>query len=216
MDRITATVFEKYTDQLVGSAALSDNESIKDDDEFLDLIDEDDAALQSIRERRMQELQTQMTAARRRADSGHGQLSEVKTEKEVLSISTSTKLTVLLFFHADFKRCEIMQRKLSDLASKHLETRFISVNVENAPFLVTKLNVKVLPCVLGFVDGMECMRLVGFEKLGNTDAFDVRALENQLRKCKLIERYAVDIQKGSLGTKGGSYDDADSEDDWDV
>lgn len=47
------------------------------------------------------------------------------------------------------------------LAAKHLDTLFLKADVANVPFLVTKLDVKVLPCVIGFVDGVTKMKCVG-------------------------------------------------------
>ena len=40
------------------------------------------------------------------------------------------------------------------LAPKHFSTLFIRVFVENVPWLVEKLGVRVLPCVICFVDGV--------------------------------------------------------------
>ena len=40
------------------------------------------------------------------------------------------------------------------LAARHLGTRFIKVHVANVPFLVVKLEIKVLPCVITFIDGV--------------------------------------------------------------
>lgn len=40
-----------------------------------------------------------------------------------------------------------------ELAPKHTHTLFLRSSVENAPFLVNKLGVQVLPCVYVFVDG---------------------------------------------------------------
>ena len=37
------------------------------------------------------------------------------------------------------------------IAPKYFGTRFIRVFVENVPFLVEKLGIKVLPCVISFV-----------------------------------------------------------------
>lgn len=39
------------------------------------------------------------------------------------------------------------------LAPKYFNTRFLRVFVENIPWLVEKLVIKVLPCVVCFVDG---------------------------------------------------------------
>lgn len=40
------------------------------------------------------------------------------------------------------------------LAPKYFNTRFLRVFVENVPFLVEKLGIKVLPCVICFVKGV--------------------------------------------------------------
>lgn len=44
------------------------------------------------------------------------------------------------------------------LASKHTDTLFIRADVANVPFLVTKLDIKVLPCVIGFVNGVSKLK----------------------------------------------------------
>jgi len=46
------------------------------------------------------------------------------------------------------------------LADKHRHTLFLRANVENAPFLTTRLGIKVLPCVVCFVDGNAVDRYV--------------------------------------------------------
>lgn len=67
-----------------------------------------------------------------------------------------------------------------------MDTRFISVNVDNATFLIVRLGIKVLPCVMAFIDGKEVLRLVGFEKLGNTDDFSSELLEFQLQNSGMF------------------------------
>jgi hypothetical protein len=46
------------------------------------------------------------------------------------------------------------------LAPKYFYTRFIRVFVENVPFLVTKLGVKILPAVFVFIEGVSKDRSV--------------------------------------------------------
>ena len=60
---------------------------------------------------------------------------------------------VIHFYHHKFKRCEIMDKHLQRLAPKYFNTLFIRVFVENVPWLVERLGIKVLPCVLTFVNG---------------------------------------------------------------
>jgi hypothetical protein len=42
----------------------------------------------------------------------HGLYTEIATEKEILKITTSTKLCVVHFFHKEFRRCQIMDKHL--------------------------------------------------------------------------------------------------------
>lgn len=85
------------------------------------------------------------------------------------------------------------------LAPKYFNTRFLRVFVENVPFLVEKLGLKVLPCVISFVNGVSkdryvqwlanarillssnfACRIIGFEELGNVDSFGTATLELRL------------------------------------
>lgn len=40
------------------------------------------------------------------------------------------------------------------IAPRYYQTRFIKANVANVPFLVQKLEIKILPCVFAFIDGL--------------------------------------------------------------
>lgn len=61
----------------------------------------------------------------------------------------------------------------------------------NAPFLVTKLKVQVLPCLLAFVDGIGVDRVVGFEGLGRGDSFTTRQLEARLLTAGVLLRSKI-------------------------
>jgi thiol-disulfide isomerase/thioredoxin len=105
---------------------------------------------------------------------------------------------------------------LQELAKKHFDTRFLKINVENAPFLVTKLKVQVLPCVIAFIDGVSVDRLVGFEGLGyKPDTFATKDLEARLLSSGVILR-AKATSNGSVrfGVKAAKKEDSD-DDDWD-
>ncbi|KAK9490450.1 thioredoxin-like protein [Lipomyces doorenjongii] len=219
MDATTTKVLDSYTDVLISKGESirerdDDNDSV-DDDEFLELLEGDSAALDAFREMRMQELHSQMKAAKRLHDTGHGTLKEVATEKEVLEITTTTKYSVVHFFHPGFKRCEIMDSRLKSLTAKHMATRFISVNVDNATFLVVRLAIQVLPCVICFIDGKEVLRLVGFESLGNSDDFTSDMLEYQLQKSGVIQRKLGKLREGSPAILNFANKAESEEDDFD-
>jgi hypothetical protein len=92
------------------------------------------------------------------------------------------------------------------------------MNVENAPFLVTKLKVQVLPCVLAFVNGVSVDRIVGFEGLGYTqDTFTTKDLEARLLGSGVIQRAKTTEDAGVRWTSkvAKMEDDDEEDDDWD-
>lgn len=101
---------------------------LSDDEDALiaALEEEDDGSLQTMREQRLAQLHQELTRAKVMKESGSGTYSEIKEEKEVMNITTSTKLAVVHFFKSDFGRCLVMDR--------HLEVRSIG---ENSIMLLT-------------------------------------------------------------------------------
>ncbi|KAI9744691.1 MAG: hypothetical protein M4579_007685 [Chaenotheca gracillima] len=109
-----------------------------------------------------------------------------------------------------------MDAHLEGLAPKHFDTKFLRINVDNAPFLVARLKIKVLPCVLAFVDGVSVDRIIGFEGLGNGDAFSSTDLEDRLLLAGvLLRNKAVADPAWQRRQRTGQDQDEDSgDDDW--
>ncbi|GMP27352.1 hypothetical protein CsSME_00003387 [Camellia sinensis var. sinensis] len=93
-----------------------------------------------------------------------------------------------------------MDKHLKSLAPKHIDCKFVKLDAENAPFFVSKLAIKTLPCVILFRNGIAVDRLVGFQDLGGKDDFTTKALQNLL------------IKKGIISESKG--DEEDEEDDY--
>lgn len=119
-----------------------------------------------------------------------------------------------------------MDTHLSSLAGTHLETRFLKMDVAHAPFLVERLKVRVLPCVVAFVEGVGVGRVVGFEGLGGgkgDTSCETGDLERWLRGCGVL---GGEEGVGGLGGRvesegegrGGDEEeeeDDDDDDEWD-
>jgi hypothetical protein len=82
---------------------------------------------------------------------------------------------------------------------------------------VTKLNVRVLPCVIAFVNSVSVDRIIGFEGLGTGDKFETKDLEGRLLRCGVLVR-----EKIRDGENAGHAQRApqrvtsnDDDDDWD-
>lgn len=163
------------------------------DDELLEALEDeleaDSGFMSSYREQRLAEYKRELerTAEARDADV-HGKLSEMKVEKDVIQATLKNKRTIIHFYHPDFRRCRLMDKHLESLAARHLGTRFIKVHVANVPFLVFKLEIKVLPCVITFVDGVTRDKIVGFEGVGDgqSDDFTTGQLELRLSQSESI------------------------------
>ena len=97
-------------------ASLVDNRRDADSDDedalFAELEEDDDHALAALRERRMQQLHDEVQRSKVMRESGTGHYQEVKTEKEVMDITTGTKWAVVHFFKPDFGRCGVMDGHL--------------------------------------------------------------------------------------------------------
>jgi len=90
------------------------------------------------------------------------------------------------------------------------------MSVENAPFLVTRLKVQVLPCVIAFVNGVSVDRIIGFEGLGYTqDTFTTQDLEGRLLDSGVIQRAKTTDDAGvRFGVKKAKKVESDDDDEW--
>ncbi|KAL9601871.1 MAG: hypothetical protein Q9219_002223 [cf. Caloplaca sp. 3 TL-2023] len=210
-------------------ASILDTRSGQEDDHTEDdLLDslEDDPALDTFREQRMQQLHEEITRAKHLRNQDHGQYTEIKDEKSLMDIvNTGAELCVVHFSKLDFHRCGIMDGHLRRLAPLHFDSRFLKIDVANALFLVEKLRVQVLPCVIAFKKGISVDRIVGFEGLGyGGDGFSTKDLERRLVGSGVLVREKVVGGEGS-GSLTGKYHGAvgdegdlqyeDDDDDWD-
>ncbi len=74
---------------------------------------------------------------------GHGEYSELSSEKDFFPTVQKSKLAVIHFYRQSTYRCQIVDKHLKLLAPKHLETRFVKINAEKCPFLVGKSSPKL-------------------------------------------------------------------------
>ncbi|KAE9374846.1 thioredoxin-like protein [Stipitochalara longipes BDJ] len=197
-------------------ASILDANNSDDEDALIASL-EDSPALDAFREQRIQQLHSEFTRAKAQKNEGFGNYTEIKEEKALMDLTTSVKYAVVHFAKDNFARCGVMDGHLESLAPKHFDTKFLKMNVENAPFLVTKLKIQVLPCVLAFVNGVSVDRIVGFEGLGYTqDTFTTKDLEARLLQSGVLQRAkAMGDASIKFGVKKAKKDDSDDGDDWD-
>ncbi|KAF9818334.1 hypothetical protein IEO21_02849 [Rhodonia placenta] len=184
-DAKIATLKSHIVQSASSSRPRDDNASDLDDEELFAQLEEEleNDSNAELREHGIKRLQREMQQLQQMKSSGHGRYDELTDEKEVIRTSANEPRCIIHFYHSKFKRCEIMDKHLAKLAPKYFGTRFLRVFVENVPWLVEKLAIQVLPCVVCFMDGVTKDRLVGFEELGNNDEFETATMEWRLLNC---------------------------------
>jgi len=101
--------------------------SEQDEDALFDQLEKDSETHidTAFRERRLQQLKAELSRARDLRAAGAGTYQEVKDEKTLLDITTSTKSCVVHFFKPDFNRCRIMDGHL-EVSSSPTRNYFLS------------------------------------------------------------------------------------------
>jgi thiol-disulfide isomerase/thioredoxin len=181
------------------------------DDILASLEDEDDS---TYRTQRLRELKAAATATA--TTTVKKSYVTLTGDDETLAFTTEHARAVVHFYHPDFARCNTMDSHLDLVAEKHAEdatgdVAFGKVNVNQAPFVVEKLGVRVLPCVIGFVNGVVKGRVIGFDGVcwdGREGSVEVsRALESAFVEWTVLKKALMSKDDG---------DDSDEEDDMDA
>ncbi|XP_034550296.1 thioredoxin domain-containing protein 9 [Notolabrus celidotus] len=200
----------------------------KVDAQLSKLNDLDDDDLDRLKERRLEALKKAQKQKQEWLSKGHGEYREISSEKDFFGEVKDSKNVVCHFYKSSTFRCKILDKHLTILAKKHVETKFIKLNVDKAPFLTDRLRIKVIPTMALLTDGITKDYVVGFADLGNTDEFPTEMLEWRLGCAdvinysgNLMEPPTVNKRTGTKFTKvekktirGRGYDsDSDTDDD---
>ncbi|AQZ17304.1 PLP1 (YDR183W) [Zygosaccharomyces parabailii] len=153
-----------------------------------ELLDGEDEFLVHYREKRVQELSDHFkTVEKKVLQEGYGSLHSIDNESVLIKTAANNASTVVHFGLDTFKKCRYMNEKWELLAESHLTTKFVKIDVNNCPFLVSKLGIKVLPFVVAYRHGKETIRIVGFSKLGNDpNEFELESLEKLLSQVGVL------------------------------
>lgn len=157
--------------------------------------------LEQLRQQRLAELKSRAAKELEWRQKGHGQYTEVADQKEWFDISKASERVITHFYRSTTWRCEIIDRHLTALAAKHIETRFIKIDAEKCPFLAERLSIVLIPTLIMTKDNFTADRLEGFDELGGTDTFTTDDLE-----ARLAMQGSIDYEpptKGGVGAKKG-------------
>ncbi|XP_047039926.1 thioredoxin domain-containing protein 9 [Helicoverpa zea] len=172
-------------DQLLHQVASNMEKQLDSEIERLETLDSSD--LEAIRQQRIAEMKKRAKAKQEWMANGHGDYTEIDGEKEFFTVCNKSENVVCHFYKSDTPRCKIVDMHLKLLAKKHIETRFVKLDVERAPFLTGRLKIRVIPTIGLVKDNKTKDFIVGFTELGNRDDFSTELLEWRIARSEAIE-----------------------------
>ncbi|KAJ6798692.1 thioredoxin domain-containing protein PLP3B-like isoform X1 [Iris pallida] len=186
---VMAAAARDYQKEIIAQGKAQQSQAANEEVDLDELLD--DPELEKLHADRIAALKKEAEKREVLKRQGHGEYREI-SEGDFLGEVTGSERTICHFYHHEFYRCKIIDKHLKTLAPVHIDTKFIKLDAENAPFFVTKLGVKTLPCVILFRKGIAFDRIVGFQDLGAKDDFTTRTLENLLKRKGIIDERKVD------------------------
>ncbi|XP_026724546.1 thioredoxin domain-containing protein 9 [Trichoplusia ni] len=177
-------------DQLLQQVATNMEKQLDSELERLETMDTND--LEAIRQQRIAEMKKRAKSKQEWLANGHGEYTEIDGEKEFFTVCNKSENVVCHFYKSDTPRCKIVDMHLKLLAKKHIETRFVKLDVERAPFLTTRLKIRMIPTIGLVKDNKTKDFIIGFSDLGNRDDFTTEMLEWRIARSEAIE-YSGDL-----------------------
>ncbi|GLT33591.1 hypothetical protein SLA2020_081640 [Shorea laevis] len=174
---------QEILEKQVLTVAKAFEDKIDEEIAALDRLDLDD--LEALRERRLQQMKKMAEKRSRWIALGHGEYSEIGSEKDFFSVVKASERVVCHFYRENWP-CKVMDKHMSILAKQHIETRFVKLHAEKSPFLAERLKIVVLPTLALIKNAKVDDYVVGFDELGGTDEFSTEELEERLAKAQVI------------------------------
>ena len=151
----------------------------------LDNLDSDD--LDKLRQQRLHQMKEAAAQREEWRAKGHGQYTEITEEKDFFDVCKKSHKVVCHFYRESTFRCKIVDKHLGLLAPKHLETKFVKLSVDRAPFLCDRLHIRILPTIAIVIEAKTKDYIKGFDDLGGHDEFSTEMLEWRLGTTGVID-----------------------------
>jgi hypothetical protein len=182
----------------------SDGESTDEEDRMLLA---DDTALAEIRKKRIAQMKKKAAAQMELVAQGRVEYRQI-SEPEFLDEVKDGKV-LCLFYKDEFETCKRIDMHMRLLSPMHHECKFIKIDAEKAPFFVSKLNIRVLPTIVFFANGITnpAMCLMGFEGVENGELCSTRDLEEALFSMGFLLEAVVSEDLGPESLREGRDDD---------
>lgn len=180
--------------------------------ENLDLND-----VRELQKKRLLELRKKEKLISEWKSKNHGVLTTVVDQGEFFQHVKQSQFVVCLFFKTANKWCDLLRDHLKVIARSHLETRFLEIEGEKAPYLCRKLNVFMMPTLVLCKDNKVNQQCNGLDPFNPTGQLTSALVEQRLYEWGFLVDYVLEGKKKSKKTGSSSTavraveDDSDSE-----
>ncbi|CAF1296367.1 unnamed protein product [Adineta ricciae] len=181
---------DQVLEQKLRQAAQAVEEQVDAELNRLDKLSETD--IEKMRAERLESMKQEHKKRQEWLANGHGEYEELPSEKELFDITKKSERIVCHFYRDSTMRCKIVDKHLDILARKHIETKFVKLSVDRAPFITERLNIKTIPTLALLIDNIVKDKIIGFTDLGNHDEFSTEVLEWRLG-CGGVIDYKGDL-----------------------
>jgi hypothetical protein len=175
---VTAESIGEVFGQRLLSVLEAEEEKLDNELHKLERMDEDE--MESLRRQRMDHMRKVASQKSAWLAAGHGEYREIDDQKRFFDELKAAPRAVVHFYRPTTRRCEIIDRHAHVLARKHVETKFLRVNAEKAPFIAERLKIWMIPTIVLIKEGRTEHSIVGFDELGGRDDFATEDLERLL------------------------------------
>ncbi|CAF0949491.1 unnamed protein product [Rotaria sp. Silwood1] len=176
---------DQVFEQKLMQAAQAVEEQVDAELNRLEKLSDDD--IEKMRAQRLESMKQEHKKRQEWLANGHGEYEDLPSEKELFDITKKSERIVCHFYRDSTMRCKIVDKHLEILARKHIETKFVKLNVDRAPFITERLHIKTLPTIALLIDNIVKDKIIGFTDLGNHDEFSTEILEWRLGRGGVID-----------------------------
>jgi hypothetical protein len=216
---------DKNLASVIDAKTLAHDASDGDSDSDIDaLLEDSDPVLAAHRAARVAALNKSLAEAKTARQAPP--VRTFTTERNVMDAVANAPRALIHFTHPDFPLCGVLDKALEEVGRAHFEVVVGRADVSSGSmdWLVGKLGVRVLPCLVGWQNGVECWRGLGFEGFAKSDGkrVDMAALERVLVDGGVLVRVkgmgdgeGAESEEERESRRRDDEADAADEDDWD-
>ena len=152
--------------------------------ERLNNLQDDD--LEAIRQRRLAQMKKDAEDRAIWQRNGHGTMHTI-TEKDFFARAKATPRMIVVFARQGTSRyTNDLQEHFARIAQYHIESLFLNIDAEKAPFLTERFKIRILPSIVMVKDGEIDSVLMGLDHFSTDGKFSTTFIEKKLFDMNML------------------------------